>query len=204
MFRSHRYERPWTLTGPKPPRRIERSRLVLRCWEPDDALMFERAFGASREHVGAWIPRAWDEPSELDEITERLAHFRAEFHAGTSFIYAILDPMEREVWGEVGLMPRLGQGVLEIGYWVHVDQVGRGIATDVTRALTRTGLALPEVHRIEIHCHAANKPSAAVPRRLGYQLTNPPEVSGGQPVADAAEILVFALEEADELPEERS
>ena len=190
MFRTERYPRPWRLTGLRPPPRIETERLVLRCWDPADARLFASAFRASREHIGAWIPPAWDEPTELSGITQRLEQFRDEFHAGNGFVYAILDPAEAEVLGEGGLMPRLGKGALEIGYWIHVGHVGRGIATETTHALTRAALALPEVERVEIHCDPANGPSAAVPHKLGYRLTDPP---------DSDDTLVFKLESVGEL-----
>jgi hypothetical protein len=137
VFRSERYPQPWKLTGPTPPRRIETQRLVLRCWEPADAHLFASALRVSREHIGAWIPPTWDEPSELDDIARRLEQFRAEFHAGIGFVYAMLDTTETEVVGEAGLMPRLGPGALEIGYWVHVDHVGRGLGTEATHAPAR-------------------------------------------------------------------
>lgn len=200
MFRSERYLQPWRLTGPTPPRRIETQRLVLRCWEPTDARLFEPALRVSREHIGAWIPPVWDEPSELDDIARRLGQFRAEFHAGIGFVYAMLDATETEVLGEAGLMPRIGPGALEIGYWVHVDHVGLGLATEATRALTLAGLALNEVDRIEIHCDAANIPSAAVPRRLGYRLTRPPDLDRSHPDSHGpGDLLVFALEAIGDL-----
>ena len=200
MFRTDRYPRPWKLAGPTPPPRIETERLVPRCWVPADARLFESALRTSREHIGAWVPPAWDEPSELIEITQRLEKFRAEFHAGVGFVYAILNAAETEVLGEAGLMPRLGAGTLEIGYWIHVDHVGRGLATETTRALTLAGLALPEVGRIEIHCDPANLPSAAVPRKLGYRLTDPPDLDASSPEAPARDDpLVFALEAIGEL-----
>lgn len=200
MFRSERYPQPWMLTGPTPPRRIERGRLVLRCWDPADAQLFESALRVSREHIGAWIPPAWDEPSELDAITLRLEQFRSEFHSGTGFVYAMFDASETEVLGEAGLMPRIGPGALEIGYWVHVDHVGRGLATEATHALTLAGLALPEVDRIEIHCDPANGPSAAVPRRLGYHLTHTPDLDLSSPDPQLpGDVLIFALEAIGEL-----
>jgi RimJ/RimL family protein N-acetyltransferase len=188
VFRSERYPAPWKLSGRLPPPRIETPRLVLRCWEPANAPHFESALRVNRKHIGAWIPPAWDEPSELAAIERRLSQFQSEFHAGIGFVYAIFDPSEEEVLGEAGLMPRLGPRTLEIGYWVHADHVGIGLATEATRALTNAGLALPDVDRIEIHCDSANAPSAAVPRKLGYHL---------MPRPDQRAVLVFTLEGGD-------
>ena len=45
-----------------------------------------------------------------------------------------------------------------------------GWSTAASRALTEAALALPAITRVEIHCDEANTASAAVPRRLGYEL----------------------------------
>ena len=190
MFRSDRYPDPWILTGSTPPARIETERLVLRRWESADAEHFDVSLRANREHIGAWIPPVHDEPTDLDGIARRLERFRDEFDSGVSFVYAVFDSAETEVLGEAGLMPRLGPGALEIGYWVHVAHVGRGLATEATRALTIAGLSLPEVGRIEIHCDPANAPSAAVPRKLGYR----PSTHSGP-----GDTLVFGLDSLEDL-----
>ena len=200
MFRSERYLQPWRLAGGTPPQRIETPRLVLRCWEPTDTSLFESALRRSRDHVGAWIPPALDEPSEPTAIEQRLARFKAEFHAGVGFVYAIFDSTEKAVLGEAGLMPRLGPRTLELGYWVHVDHVGRGLATEASHALTLAGLALPEIDRIEIHCDSKNAPSAAVPRKLGYHLVAPLELKLPRSHARVErDTLVFALTAVGEL-----
>jgi ribosomal-protein-serine acetyltransferase len=68
--------------------------------------------------------------------------------------------------------------VLEIGYWVHRDHTGRGLATDASAALCAAAFALPGIDRVVIRHDAANAASAAVPRKLGFT-----EVSRG-PVED--------------------
>jgi RimJ/RimL family protein N-acetyltransferase len=40
-----------------------------------------------------------------------------------------------------------------------------------TAALTNAGFSIPGRSRIEIHCDPRNEPSAAIPRKLGYSLT---------------------------------
>ncbi len=170
MFRVERYPRPWRLTLALPPRRIETARLVLRCWEAGDAPHFATSFRQSRAHVGAWIAPANDESLEAHAIETRIATFQADFEQGIGFVYAIFDRAEQMLLGEIGLMPRRGPASLEIGYWIHVDHVGHGLATEATRALTIVALSLPEVDRVEIHCDPRNAASAAVPRKLGYRL----------------------------------
>ena len=69
-----------------------------------------------------------------------------------------------------GLMTRQGPGTIEIGYWVHVDEIGHGLATLASRALTNAALAIDGITTVYIRCDECNTRSAAVPRRLGYAL----------------------------------
>ncbi|WP_354639328.1 GNAT family N-acetyltransferase [Kitasatospora camelliae] len=126
--------------------------------------------GANLDHLRPWMPWA-QAPAPMEQSLELARAGEEAWDAGTDFMYvAGLDAEPGSVIGAFGLHGRIGAGALEIGYWVHVDHVGRGIATDAARALTEAALALPGIERVEIHCDEANAPSAAVPRRLGYHL----------------------------------
>jgi ribosomal-protein-serine acetyltransferase len=57
----------------------------------------------------------------------------------------------------------VGDGGLEIGYWVHGDWTGRGIATDAAVALTDAALGLPGIDWVEIYHDAANVASGRIP-----------------------------------------
>ena len=154
-----------------PPARIETERFVLRCWSAKDARLFKSALDMSLEALQKWIPWARDEPSPLSLIEERLRQYHNDFNAGKNALYAMMDVDEREVLGGVGLYRRVGPGALEIGYWVRSDLAGMGLATAGTAALTNAGFSIPRISRIEIHCDPRNEPSAAIPRKLGYSLT---------------------------------
>ena len=55
---------------------------------------------------------------------------------------------------------------------LHVDATGKGLMTRVAGALTDLALSRPDIERVEIHCDETNLASAAVPRRLGYELVS--------------------------------
>jgi RimJ/RimL family protein N-acetyltransferase len=59
------------------------------------------------------------------------------------------------------------------------------------------GLSMPNIERIEIRCDPQNRPSAAVPARLGYRLLGtslePVPYSDGE----VAPTMVWAFERAD-------
>lgn len=74
------------------------------------------------------------------------------------------------VIGCCGLHARIGTGALEIGYWVRIGYLQRGVATAAAGALTDAALALSEVDRVEIRCGVANSRSASIPPKLGYRM----------------------------------
>jgi RimJ/RimL family protein N-acetyltransferase len=146
------------------------ARLLIRGWTPADAPALKAAIDSSLAELKRWMAWAKNEPSELAVIEERLARFQAEWAAGTHWGCGIFPPAGDEVWGGVALLARIGPGALELGYWLRNDRTGHGYATEAAAALTRVGLEMPGIERIEIRCDPENRPSAAVPVRLGYRL----------------------------------
>ena len=154
---------------PGPAYRLLTPRLCIRCWNPGDAAALKTAVEASREHLNPWMPWAHEETSLQDQI-DRLRQVRAQFDQGQDFTFGIFNRDESLVLGSTGLHTRLGSHAREIGYWVHVDHVGKGYATETAAALTKVAFELEGLDRVEIHCDPANLGSAAIPKKLGYTL----------------------------------
>lgn len=151
-----------------PAYRIETQRLVVRCWNPPDAPLLKAAIDASLEHLRPWMPWAANEPEELPQKIALMRYFRGKFDLGQDFCYGVFPADESRVLGGCGLHLRLGPNAREIGYWIHKDFIGQGLATEMTAALTRVAFEIDQVDRVEIHCAATNRRSASVPRKLGY------------------------------------
>ncbi|HVO29944.1 MAG TPA: GNAT family protein [bacterium] len=152
-----------------PAYRIETERLVIRCWNPADAAALHRTIGESLEHLKPSMPWAYEEPLTLDQRIERLRGFRAQFDRSEDFIMGIFLPDESRVIGGTGLHTRVGPDAREIGYWIHVDFVRRGLCTESSAALTRVAFEVDGVKRVEIRCAPDNAASAAVAKRLGFR-----------------------------------
>lgn len=148
--------------------RIETEHLVLRCWDPKDASLMDKAVKMSLQHLKPWMPWAHEEPRGFEDRVELLRGFRGKFDLGETFIFGVFNPEETEVWGGTGLHPRADGQVQEIGYWIRVDQVRKGFATELSAALVKAAFALYEVRRVEIRCDPENAASAAVPKKLGF------------------------------------
>ena len=151
-----------------PAYRIQTKRLLVRCYNPSDAPLLAEAVTASVEHLRPWMPWAHAEPEPLEEKFQRLKRFRGLFDLGQDFIYGIFSPDDTKLLGGTGLHTRLGEGALEIGYWIHKDFINQGLTTESSAALIKVAFELIHVHRIEIHCDPENLASAAIPRNLGF------------------------------------
>lgn len=151
-----------------PAYRVETRRLILRCWQPADAALLKAAIDASLDHLRPWMPWAEHEPEDLSAKVERLRRWRGKFDLGQDFVYGVFSLDEKEVLGSSGLHTRVGEGAREIGYWIHVDHINQGLATEVAAALTKVAFEIDEVVRVEIHCDPRNLRSAAVPRKLDF------------------------------------
>jgi RimJ/RimL family protein N-acetyltransferase len=114
------------------------------------------------------MPWVKSEPEPLNTKIERLRKFRAAFDVSENFIYGIFNKEETELIGGTGLHPRIGPNAFEIGYWINVNHINKGYATEVAEALTKVAFEIEKVNRIEIHCDPKNKVSAAIPRKLGF------------------------------------
>jgi RimJ/RimL family protein N-acetyltransferase len=154
---------------PRTAYRIETRRLVIRCWQPQDAPLAKAAIDASLEHLRPWMPWALDEPTSLEEKVNQMRRFRGRFDLDQDYTYGIFSADEQRVLGGCGLHTRLGPNAYEIGYWIHKDFLNRGLATETAAALTRVGFEVGVVDRIEIHISAENLASASVPPKLGYR-----------------------------------
>jgi RimJ/RimL family protein N-acetyltransferase len=150
----------------EPPARAVVGELVIERWRQRDLDSLFSAISASLDHLRPWMP--WAARHERDSVAQFLAESEAGWERGERFEYSIRDE-QHEVLGSAGLMGRIGPGGLEIGYWVHVEHVRKGIATLVAALLTELALALTTVDHVEIHHDQANMASAAIPARLGFR-----------------------------------
>lgn len=150
-----------------PAYRLVTARLVLRPWQPADAAAANATIARNLAHLAA-MPWAKREPMSLEDKTAQLRIFRGRFDLDEDYAYAVFDAGETAVLGAAGLHKRVGDGALEIGYWIDVDHNGRGLASEAAGALTRVGFAMGGIDRIEIHCAPTNAASARVAEKLGY------------------------------------
>jgi len=162
------------------PNEIRTSRLLLRPWRPDDAGQLLPVLEANRSHLDPWIPEHVAAPAPLPLLAARLAGFGAAFISDREWRYALFALDDGRVLGEISLFPRSPDGRVpyssadraEIGYWLRADATGAGFASEAAQAMVNLAETMPGLGHVEIRCDVRNGASAAVPRRLGFELAD--------------------------------
>jgi RimJ/RimL family protein N-acetyltransferase len=144
--------------------------VILRRVQESDASAIAAAVSASLDHLRPWMPWATWEAAERSNQLVRVAEADHNWESGLGYVYSVLTAEHGTLVGEIALHPRDSGQSVELGYWIAATQARRGYATLAAEAMTSVALALPNVTRVEIHCDAANRASAAVAQKLGYRL----------------------------------
>src|SRR5438309_11678787 len=121
---------------PRLPAVLPAGQITLSRWRVADTADAVAAIGASIDDLRPWMD--WAADGVPSESAQREAFLRGEaaFEAGAEFGYLLREVGADEVVGGCGLLPRVGPGGIEIGYWVRSDRHSRGYATAAARALT--------------------------------------------------------------------
>jgi ribosomal-protein-serine acetyltransferase len=149
------------------PDEIEAYGLVLRRWRPSDAQAMHDAVVANTDHLRPWMAWIALEPMSVDDRRALVLQWEQAWSEGGDVLLAVW--RDGVVVGSTGLHQRIGEGGLEIGYWVDVDHLRRGIATATARAATDLAFTVPGIDRVEIHHDVENLASRGVPAGLGFR-----------------------------------
>ena len=157
----------------------------LRQWRLEDADAQARAIEESLEHLRPWMAWAADWPMPREAQLEMLREWEQRRLAGIDEFLGVW--LDGELVGSCGLHFRIGAGGAEIGYWIHVAHLRRGLATEVARQLTERAFADPAIDRVEVHHDRANVASGGVPRKLGFELVGDTPRASVAPGEDGVE-----------------
>lgn len=148
------------------PRRT--ARLVLRGYRAGDLAAFHDLFG--RDDVCRYIPFGpLDAEQARSKLELRMRQTRIDAD-GDALLFAAEEISTSRMIGELMLRlssARARQG--EIGWVLHPDVQGRGLATEGARELLRLGFVDLGLHRITADCDARHAASQRVMERLGMR-----------------------------------
>jgi RimJ/RimL family protein N-acetyltransferase len=124
----------------------------------------------SRADVAEYLfdpPLTYDECAEAVRLRIGQVGFATE---GDRIVMAVERRSDARLVGEVSLIWRsVVHRQAEIGYILHPDAWGAGLATEAADALLAFAFEVAGIHRVRARCDARNTASAAVMRRLGMR-----------------------------------
>lgn len=151
-----------------PPYALHTDRLLLRCWQPEDAEALFATFEVAREYLRPWMPWTLDDRAEA---RARCRQFRAEMDRMEDFKLAVFRREDGVLVGGTGIH-RAEWTVrrFELGMWLRPDHTGHGYAQECIAGLTRFCFERWGARRVEVRIDPRNAPSRAVAERLGFVL----------------------------------
>ena len=142
------------------------ARTRLRPVRPADAKALFALTDASRAHLCEWLP--WLDAIRTEKDTAAFIRACVERSQQTGAFTGVIEH-RGELCGVAGYnWIDAANRACEIGYWLSVDHVGRGIMTGCCRALITHAFEEIKLNRVNIPAAVDNLRSRAIPERLGF------------------------------------
>lgn len=139
----------------------------LRILQSRHAAALFRVTDANREHLRRWLPWLDATRGEADSAAFIRTMLTGFSERGT-FACGIWH--QGELCGVVGYNHiDWANGRAQIGYWLAASHTGRGLMTTACRALVTHAFDAYGLHRVEIPVATENRPSQAIPERMGFR-----------------------------------
>ncbi|MFI1258200.1 GNAT family N-acetyltransferase [Streptomyces netropsis] len=175
----------------RPSEALEHRTVRLVRWRTGDAEWAFDLVTQALDHLRPYMP--WADGYSAEQNLAFLRSCEQDWDAGTSFQYSVHH--QGHPVGSCGLLrrPETETGVMEIGYWLHPDHTGKGLATDSARLLVTAAFALSDVGAVEIVHDEGNHASGAVPRRLNFTRIGTRRSLPPLPPADSGTEVIWSL-----------
>lgn len=151
------------------PSRLEGLRCVLRPYRSGDGVAIFRAVERSRDDLKLWVD--WTDQYLVEDDSERYARrMAAKWTARESLNLGIWSLDETEMYGGIGIHGfdwTVPSG--EIGYFLHGDARGKGVATEALRPLVKLAFTEIGMNRLWATCDAINQGSWHLLDRVGFK-----------------------------------
>lgn len=136
----------------------------MRAWRDEDVPQLARA--ANDERILQWMSDTW--PSPYTQSDARWWIETGQHQSGSAWALCLHDVP----WGGTGLHPQTGflRCNVEVGWWLHPDHWGQGVASAAAARVVQQAFRLEEVTRVFAPIHAGNERSVRVAEKAGLRL----------------------------------
>lgn len=121
---------------------------------------------SEREYLRKWLP--WVDITNAEKDTYNFLKGSHQMNKGGQRLSTWIF-YKGEVCGSIGFVKIDKENDIgEIGYWLSETRMGKGIMTKSCQRMIRYGFERLNLQRIVIRAAGGNKPSLAIPKRLGF------------------------------------
>lgn len=140
--------------------------VVVRPWQPDDAVSLFDAVAASRSELGRWLP--WAKPDyALADAREWIAFCERSWRERSGFPFGVFDADGNAVGGCGINRFEPANRCAALGYWIATRATGRGVARRAASAVAAFGFRELGLCRLEILVLPDNRASRRVAEAIG-------------------------------------
>jgi RimJ/RimL family protein N-acetyltransferase len=179
-------------------------RLLIRPHKDGDEILLNRAISDSFELLHEWMDWAVH-PQTLEESKNYVQYSQKCWSEDNpkELPLLIFDRNEGNLIGAASYNAiNWSVPTVEIGYWINSRYTGQGLITEAVELLTRHAFSAWDVKRVEIRCDTENSKSAAIPKRLGFELEAHFKNHRRRLVSkELSGTLIFVLYSPDKLPD---
>ncbi len=144
---------------------LETERCILKCVSENDV---ECVWTASRV-PGFTDGMLWEPAEKKEEIVQNIYSTIENWKKGDDYCFSVYTKEADECIGRVSIRirPKEGEGVWDIGYWIHPEKQGQGFATEVARILVDWGFKTLGAKCIQSKHATWNEASGRVLQKCG-------------------------------------
>lgn len=144
---------------------LRRKPVLLRAFVESDAELVQSVASDPQIPLATTVPTS----GTLEDALAFVARQHDRLASGVGYSFAVVDSALGEPVGQAGLWLRdLADGRVSVGYWIAAAFRRRGYAVAALDAISRWGLSLDGVFRVELHVEPWNEGSWRAAERVGY------------------------------------
>jgi RimJ/RimL family protein N-acetyltransferase len=176
---------------------IRRPPVILRPFRFEDAALVQSVASDPLIPLITTVPASGD----LADARAYIERQHDRLASGEGYSFAIADAATSAAVGQIGLWLRnYSDGRASAGYWVASEFRHRGYVTAALTALSRWGLSIAGIHRLELYVEPWNEGSWRAAERAGYRREG--LLRSWQPVGhDRRDMYMYSLLPQDIPPE---
>lgn len=151
------------------PTEFESERLFIRAYKKGDGKILYDTMKTNKKHLEKVMPDFVLNVASIREAEGLISRLIADWNAHKRFVLGCWERTTKNFVGEIYLEPiNWNVPLVEIGYYVHQDFLGKGFATEAVNRTVKFTFEYLQVNKIMLRCDADNIASYKTAECCGF------------------------------------